>query len=497
MRRLFGAIIAAALVFSLFGCAVKDEKDNSLNSSGRARTAATVSSVTDSKEEVRGVWIASVYNINFPSRPDLTDTEIMAELDDIVATAGEYGLNTLYFQVHPACDALYKSDIFPVSEFLYTDGVLRFDPLEYMIKICHDAGIDLFAWVNPLRVSTSVFTDAESALSDLPDSSPAKRDGLTVFYGDGKLYLNCGVAEVGELVSNAVCEIVDRYDVDGIVFDDYFYPYPVYGDNGTIVEFGDSHTYPTNSSLTKEDWRRENVNSLIRLCHDNLKSVSPDIRFGVAPFGIWKNDNNISTSTSGLEAYSELYCDAVAWIKGGYIDFISPQLYWECGSSTADFRALAKFWSAVCEGTDVELLISHGIYRYENEWDIPKSEIIRQVDFGRSLLSYKGSILYGYDVLDHNTKGAGDDTIEAFKDEVYYYTPSGLTSPTITDGQISGMKVTLTGFSDPSLPLSVNNTTVPRTKGGNFTCELVLIYGTNEFIFTDGVSSTTVTVIKR
>lgn len=485
----------------LTACSSSDNTTLSLSPHAMFSGADAVNKPVEITAETRGVWIASVYNINFPSAPDLSVDKLKTELDSIVKNALSYNLNTIFFQVHPASDALYRSDIFPVSEYLYTDGILHFDPLEYMINICRKNGISLYAWINPLRLSTSASDTAEAAIDTLPSGSPGKDSELTVFYGDGKLYLNCGEERVRNLVAEAVKEIASSYDVDGIVFDDYFYPYPVYDENGVPCVFDDSESYKkADTSLSLEAWRRENVNKMIKLCYTEIKKHNPDILFGVAPFGIWQNDNgtNGGSSTSGLESYSELYCDASAWIKGKYIDFISPQLYWKCDSATAPFEELLSFWNRITDGTGVDLIVSHGVYQYES-WDAPSGELSRQIEISRKYLSYKGSILYGYNTLINNSFGAADDTVSAFGCDVYYYHSSGYPN-TIelsvnNNAVIEGDRIIFDGYSDPNHALTVNGMSVTRSHGGYFKCELTLIPGNNEFIFTCGDTTKSVTVI--
>lgn len=500
------AALAFFAALSLLLCSCSGGKDiaTGLSPASPFTSAKAVASVGEVTEEVRGVWIASVYNINFPSSPDLSEKKLRGELEDIVNTVISYGMNTVYFQVHPASDALYHSDIFPVSKFLYTDGVLHFDPLEYMTQLCRENGISLYAWVNPLRVSVTSADSKADALDALPQGSPAADADLTVFYGDGKLYYNCGLPKVRQLVADAVTELCENYDIDGVVFDDYFYPYPVSDPKGGVYSFDDGDAYSAASAeMSLDDWRRDNVDRLIALCHSSIKSISADKQFGVAPFGIWKNDDgsNGGSDTSGMEAYSALYCDAASWIKSGSVDFISPQLYWECDSDTAAFGKLADFWATLTDGTGVELIISHGLYRYDNDWTAPTGELVRQTELARELISYRGSMLYGYAALKKNVCGAADDTSKAFTNEVFYYSPSeypdGITVTSDNGANDGDMQITFSGYSDPHYPLSVNGSPIGRGHGGYFKCKLSLQNGENSFIFTCGDAQKTVTVIKN
>ncbi len=508
MRKRISVIAVAVCVMLLSllsSCAQKPSDDLSSQLSRCSITGVeAVAPVGELTEEMRGVWIASVYNINFPSAPDLSEDQLKSELEDIVKTVMESNMNTVFLQVHPASDALYKSKLFPVSEFLYSDGVLHFDPLEYMTEICRENGIALYAWLNPLRVSTSATDSKDEAKAALPEGSPGMDDSLTTYYGDGKLYLNCGKEAVRNLISDAVYEIVSQYDVDGVVFDDYFYPYPVYDISGEMCVFDDAADHEASgTSLSLEDWRRDNVNQMVKACYERIKETDRDVIFGVAPFGIWQNDDGtgVGSATSGMEAYSELFCDATAWIKGGYIDFISPQLYWECSSTAAPFGELVRFWDSLTDGTDVDLVISHGLYRYDNDWESPEGELMRQVSLARDSISYTGSMLYGYAALKKDACGAAGDTEKSFSSSVYYYDPpatnEGVMIDIEADAHISGSYVIFSGYSDTSYPLTVNGQKVSRSKGGYFECELLLKYGKNDFVFVCGEYNTTVSVFKN
>lgn len=487
----------AAFVCALSACSDGSDVETNLAKKSAFTSASLVSSAGDIASEVRGVWIASVYNINFPSAPDLSADKLKSEMDSIIENSLKLGLNTLYFQVHPAADALYESKLFPVSKYLSSDGTLTLDPLKYMAEKCKKNGISLIAWVNPLRVSVSSYGDADAAYAALDASSPARNTDLTVFYGDGKLYFNCAKSEVRKLCADAIEELLRGYDIDGIVFDDYFYPYPV--SDSSAYEFDDAEDYASSGTvLSVGDWRRENVNLLIRECYERTKSVDQSKLFGVAPFGIWQNDDssNGGSATSGMEAYSSLYCDALAWVDGGYIDFLSPQLYWKTDSDTAPFNVLADWWNTALDGSGVDLIISHGVYSYGDGWDEPQGELCDQIAHARELITYRGSVLYGYDVLAKNTNSAADDAMTAFSDEVYYYSPAvtydGIVlSPTNTDKDTAHFS----GYSDPTHELTVNSVKLSRRRSGYFECDLALYPGENIFTFVCGDIQTNVTVV--
>ena len=375
-------------------------------------------SILDEFDEFAGVWIASVFNIDFPSKADLSKDELKAELDAIVRDAEEAGLNTIFFQVRPEADALYDSEIFPVSRYMSSTGELRFDALEYIIYAAHKKGIAVHAWVNPLRVSSSPNVTLESLSEDHP---ARKNPDWVVKYEDGKMYFDAGIPEVRELVVKGVQEIVDNYNVDGIVFDDYFYPYPAYNTvsgSSEVVPFDDADTYAKyGGEKSLENWRRENINSMVKAVHTAVKDERERCLFGVSPFGIWKNGygDESGSLTRGSESYSMLYCDTVAWIKGGYVDYVAPQIYWSKDESAAPYNALCDWWNMIVDGTGVRLLVSHGAYRYEDGWTDPEGIITDQVTYSREKKNYRGSIYYGYFEVKNNIKGLNDELKGLYK----------------------------------------------------------------------------------
>ncbi|MBE6686253.1 MAG: hypothetical protein E7591_03380 [Ruminococcaceae bacterium] len=365
-----------------------------------------ISEILEKDKEIRALWVASVSNINFPSSNDLSSDELKKEINSIIETAKRNSMNTIVFQVRPASDALYKSDIFPSSSYLVKKQGQAFpedtDILDYLIQSSHDKGIAVCAWVNPLRVTTS-----GTNTSVLAESNPARSNPeYTVSY-NGALYYDPGNPEVRELITAGVREIAENYPVDAIVFDDYFYPYPVEN-----MVFDDSISYIKHgNSLPLDQWRRSNVNSLIK---ESYTAINGKCYFGISPFGIWRNNDgsNGGSATKGLSAYDAIYCDALAWIEGGYIDFIAPQIYWEFEHSTAPYGELADWWDKQLSGTDIPLIISHAVYKIP-AWQTSK-EIRDQIEYARTKKSYIGSAFYGYSEISKNT----EDICAVFK-EIY------------------------------------------------------------------------------
>lgn len=452
--------------------------------------------------EVRGVYIATVANINFPSKPGLSADELKAELDDIVSTCLDANLNAIYFQVRPASDALYNSKIFPASAYVsgvqgeaVMDGSEAFDPLAYLIERAHANNIRVHAWVNPLRVTVGSASSPQYDVSTLAENNPARlHPDWTVEYADGRLYYDAGIPEVRALIADGVAELAAGYDLDGIIFDDYFYPYPVnttVGGKSVQAAFDDSESYEKyGGGKSLDDWRRSNVNAMIEACYDAIKSVDPGCLFGVAPFGIWQNDNgeNGGSDTAGLESYSAIYCDPTAWVEGGYVDYLAPQLYWRFTTSVARYDVLVRWWNTLLDGTGVDLLISHGVYNYDS-WENPEDELRNQVEFARSELCYRGSILYGYAALKADSCGLLGETREVFSEDIIYTDVESngrelYISIPYENSWIDGGGTFLIGSSDPSEPLWLDGEKLGRTKSGYFSVYLPLDKGENRFVFT-------------
>ncbi|HEY9522073.1 MAG TPA: family 10 glycosylhydrolase, partial [Thermopolyspora sp.] len=333
---------------------------------GKAKATTTVKATTAdakqcvpdaTKRQLRGVWIATVRNLDWPSKPGLTQAQQKAEYTKILDSAVQRRLNAVFVQVRPASDAIYRSPYEPWSQSLTgTAGKdPGWDPLPYLIDEAHKRGLEFHAWFNPYRAAL----DGNTA--KLPAAHPARRHPeWVVKYGDG-LYYNPGLPEVRDHVVQVVDDVVRRYNVDGIHFDDYFYPYPVQG-----ATFNDSAAFRKYGGGEKlADWRRGNVDKLIAEVSKNIHSAKRWVKFGVSPFGIWRNqaEDPKGSATSGMSAYDSIYADPLAWIKSGDVDYIVPQLYWPRGFAAADYNVLVPWWAKQVKGTDVQLYIGQALYR--------------------------------------------------------------------------------------------------------------------------------------
>ena len=485
----------------LYGCAERDPDAPSANLPpiGASAEEITVRSLIDPASEVRGVYIASVYNIDFPTKPDLSASALKKEIDAILDNAEAAGLNTVFFQVRPACDALYKSELFPVSEALSSSGKLVMDPLAYIVEQAHKRNIFVHAWVNPLRVTTGSEAKPNTDVSKLPKDSPAARHPeWTLPYADGRLYFDPGIPAVRDLIADGVREIVANYDVDGVIFDDYFYPYPVADSKGITVAFKDDASYAAyGGGKERAEWRRENVNLMVRACYEAVKDVSEDVLFGVAPFGIWKNDDgkNGGSATKGLQSYFSIHCDPITWANEGYVDYLAPQIYWRFTTEVAPYDELVRWWNRALDGTGVDLLISHAAYQYDG-WTEPGGEIAQQVQYARSELCYRGSIFYGYEEIRKNTESLTDELKKLYDESVIYTDPSptglkpAVASPA-NGSYINAKSTYLIGSSSPDKPLYLNGEKIGRSRGGYFSAYVDLKQGANTFTLEqDGVKVT-------
>jgi uncharacterized lipoprotein YddW (UPF0748 family) len=295
--------------------------------------------------EFRGAWVATVGNIDWPSQRDLSVAEQKAELLAILDRAAQLKLNAVIFQVRPACDALYASPIEPWSEYL--TGTMGkspqpfYDPLSFAIEEAHKRGLELHAWFNPYRAR---HPNAKSPVS--ANHISKTKPHLVRRYG-GYLWLDPAEKEVQDYSLSVVMDVVKRYDVDGIHFDDYFYPYPERGPDGNEPDFPDEANWKKSGAagkLNRGDWRRENVNTFVRRVHESVKASKPWVKFGISPFGIWRPGH--PPQIKGFDAYDKLYADARKWLVNGWADYFAPQLYWSVEAKEQSFPVLLDWWNA-------------------------------------------------------------------------------------------------------------------------------------------------------
>lgn len=347
------------------------------------------------QDGMRGVWVSSVANIDYPSQQGLSADQLKSEADTILNNIAAMGLNTVFLQVRPSADALYQSALFPWSRYVSgtagqaPDG--DFDVLAYWVEGAHSRGLQLHAWLNPYRITR----DGKEELDSLPETSPAKQHPEWVVEYEGNYYFNPGLPAVQQLVVDGAAEIVRNYDVDGIHLDDYFYPGTDFNDAAAYARYGEDFD-------DIGDWRRDNVNTLIASLDETVHAINPELSFGVSPAGIWDNkaDNPKGSDTNGRSSYREIYCDSVEWIKRGTVDYICPQLYWSIGYEIADFEVLVDWWQDIVSTSDVALYIGIGAYRAAEAepgdvW-YGTAELERQLDILDNSIDIQGEVFFSY-----------------------------------------------------------------------------------------------------
>ena len=367
--------------------------------------------------EFRGVWVASVSNIDWPMpnqyRPDLQKAEFIRQLD----MHKQNGMNAIIGQVRPAADAFYPSPYEPWSQWL--TGVQGqapspyYDPLQFMIDESHKRGFEFHAWLNPYRANFSV-----GRASIAPNHVTKLYPEWFLEYG-GKLYFDPGNKEAQNWVVNIVRDIVHRYDVDAIHMDDYFYPYRIAG-----KEFPDTASYRKYSNgMNKDDWRRSNVDSIIVAIANVIKEEKPWVKFGISPFGVWRNQDKDpmgSPTRAGVTNYDDLYADVIKWMRLGWIDYLTPQLYWERGHRLVAYETLIDWWSKHTYGR--HMYIGHGIYRALEKGSTAwknNSELPKQIELLRTYPEIQGSVYYSSKIFYKNPNGWNDSL-----QNNYYRTPA-------------------------------------------------------------------------
>lgn len=387
--------------------------------------------------EMRGAWIATSFNIDWPSKPGLTVDRQKMEFDSLLDVLKAMNMNAVFVQIRPAGDAMYKSPNVPWSKFLTgQQGVApadsTYDPMEYMIQSAHARRMEFHAWLNPYRATLDLDTAALSPIHPLR-SLPDNRKAQWFFRYGRRFYFNPANPSVQQYLVNVVKDIVLRYDVDGVHFDDYFYPYKEPGE--TLNDYNEFAADPRGFTNV-EDWRRDNVNRLISGVSTNIKKIKPYVRFGVGPFGVWRNrevDPVMGSDTrAGVTCYDDLYADVLLWMKNGWIDYVAPQLYWSIGFVPADYEILVDWWSKNTYGK--QLYIGHAAYKINNapndvNWSRP-DEIKRQITLNRGNPNVNGSLFFSVRPLLRNPLGVQDSLIKSL-----FKTPS-LVPPSVALSKI-------------------------------------------------------------
>ncbi|MBK7761800.1 MAG: family 10 glycosylhydrolase [Bacteroidetes bacterium] len=356
------------------------------------------------KREFRAAWVATIGNIDWPSKQGLDAETQKAEFLTLLKTCKQNGLNALIVQIRPSADALYNSPYENWSRYLSgkqgQPPTPYYDPLTFMVDECHKQCVEFHAWFNPYRALVDATKNPNTA-----DHITKTHPEWFVNYG-GKKYFDPGLPEVRDYFTKVVLDVVKRYDIDAVHFDDYFYPYRI-----AKVEFPDAKSYAMykGSFTNKEDWRRNNVDVLIESLSTKIKQLKPYVKFGISPFGVWRNHNKDadgSYTTAGQTNYDDLYANVLLWMKNKWIDYILPQLYWENGHRAADYATLLSWWSQHTYGR--QLYIGHGLYQVGTSakacWN-SMGEIELQVEEARKNKLVSGSAYYSANAFKKNLCG--------------------------------------------------------------------------------------------
>ena len=365
----------------------------------------------------RGAWIASVANIDWPSAEAVGNTEKQQEeMTFLLDSLQSLGINAIIFQVRPTSDALYYSELEPVAHWLTgTQGgwgeQTPWDPLEWTIDEAHARNMEVHVWLNPYRVNLAT-TDT----SILAPNHLMRRHPEWFWEYNKQWYFDPGLDETREWICTIVQDIVERYDIQAIHMDDYFYPYPVGGK--AVPDAATFARVPRGYEDIKE-WRRNNVDMAIQDISATIRACRPNVQFGISPFGVWRNadvDSTGSATKAGITNYDDLYANIRLWIQAGWIDYVLPQLYWEIGKRVADYEVLAHWWANEVRGTNCKLYIGMAPYRLENA--SPKTpwgkgnEISRQMELNRTIPEITGECFYSTRPLLRNPRHVCD-TIRA------------------------------------------------------------------------------------
>ena len=355
---------------------------------------------------MRAAWIATVANIDWP----LEKSNVEKQKEDLIKLLDklqENNINAVVFQARPEADAFYFSSLEPWSKYLTGNQGVRptpyFDPLEFIIKEAHNRFMEVHVWINPYRVLN---TGKLYSLNTNHIYHSNKR--MVVEYG-GKYYFDPGLNETREHLNKVVRDIVERYDIDAVHMDDYFYPYPIAG-----KDFPDDETFKSSprSFTNKADWRRNNVDLIISELQNTIKNIKPWVEFGISPFGVWRNNNTDprgSDTRAGIQNYDDLYADILKWLYEGSIDYVVPQLYWEIGKKAADYATLLDWWSKNAYGKNLYIgLYASGLeLKKEKAWQTP-NELARQLRLNQNYPEVGGAMFFSSKMFHKNIQGLND-----------------------------------------------------------------------------------------
>jgi uncharacterized lipoprotein YddW (UPF0748 family) len=356
--------------------------------------------------EARGVWVASVANVDWPSRPGLSGAQQQSELLAILDRAVQWRLNIVVLQVRPSCDALYASSLEPWSEFL-TGHMGQapepyYDPLRFAVEEAHRRGLELHAWFNPFRLRVA------NAKSGVASNYLGRLHPEFVRHYGPQVWLDPGLPAVQEHTRRVILDVVRRYDIDGVHLDDYFYPYPEKNASGEHLEFPDEpswHAYLSRGGkLSRADWRRQNIDGFVERLYRDIKAEKRWVKMGISPFGIWRPGYPRQVK-KGLDAYESLYADSRKWLAQGWLDYFVPQLYWAAAGPERSYPALLDWWTGQ-NAKGRQIWAGNDATKVGTAW--PAEEIVNQVRLTRRQRGATGNVFWNASSLMRNTDAVAD-----------------------------------------------------------------------------------------
>jgi uncharacterized lipoprotein YddW (UPF0748 family) len=356
----------------------------------------------DGAPELRGAWISTVYNLDWPSSKSYGNETAQKEeyvkmLDELQAM----GMNAAFVQVRPAADALYPSELVPWSKVLTgkQGQAPSYDPLAFMIEETHRRGMSFHAWFNPFRANTDTKTDM------LAENHVVIQHPDWIVKSGSVLYVNPGIPEARQRIIDEIMEVVGRYDIDGVQLDDYFYP--------AKAEFDDETTFLNDNNdrfASKADWRRDNINQFVKALGESIHAAKPNVQFGISPFGVWRNasvDPTGSPTKAGVTDYDDMFADTRTWIQNGWLDYIAPQIYWSFATTAVPYDKLVDWWANEVRGTGVKLYVGHAPYKLgttETGWS-SAAEIVHQLEYNKDAPEVFGDVFFSAKDLRRNPVG--------------------------------------------------------------------------------------------
>ncbi|MGD8190484.1 family 10 glycosylhydrolase [Brevibacillus ginsengisoli] len=355
-----------------------------------------------SSSSLKGVWVSTVYNLDWPSTASVANqTKQKQEFIQLLQDLQGMGINAVFVQVRPSADAIYPSSLVPWSKYLTgkQGQYPGYDPLAFMIEETHKRGMQFHAWFNPFRANPDAKTD------QLAPNHVAKLHPDWIVNAKSKLYINPGIPQARQEIIDEIMEVVNRYQIDGVHLDDYFYP-----SDGVFPDDETFKNYNSGQFATKAEWRRDNINQFVKQLGESIHSVKPEVQFGISPFGVWRNktvDPTGSDTKAGVTAYDNMYADVRTWIQQGWIDYICPQIYWSLSFTPAKYDKLVAWWANEVKDTNVKLYIGHSPYKLgtsEAGWQ-SSQEIINQLKYNEQFPQVQGDVFFSAKDLRKNPLG--------------------------------------------------------------------------------------------